>query len=67
VSHLPHWLSRPAVLLSTLAGLAGSGLIFWAAATGDYWWAVWGAVSFVGAGLLWYLGDLAATSAGGAH
>jgi len=59
---IPSWVARPAVLLSTLAALAGSALIFLAAATGNYWWAVWGGVCFGGAALLWYAGDIAATS-----
>lgn len=60
--HIPSWAARPAAVLSTLAALAGSALVFLAAATGDYWWAIWGGVAFVAAALLWYTGDLAATS-----
>ncbi len=63
--HIPFWVSRPAAVLSTLAALAGSAMIFLAAATGDYWWAVWGGICFVGSALLWYLGDLAATFGAG--
>jgi len=57
---LPEWLARPAAVLSTLAGVAGAGFIFWSAVTGGYWWAIWGVVSFVGAALLWHLADYAA-------
>ena len=57
---IPQWLSRPAAVLSTLAALTGSGLIFWSAVTGGYWWAIWGASSFVGAALLWHVTDYAA-------
>jgi len=60
---IPQQAARPAAVLSTLAALAGSAFIFWAAATGDYWWAVWGGVSFAAAALLWYLSDLAAATA----
>lgn len=60
--YIPPWATRPAAVLSTLAALAGSAFIFWAAVTGDYWWAVWGGVSFAGAALLWHLSDLAATT-----
>lgn len=60
--HIPPWAARPAAVLSTLAALAGSVLVFLAAATGDYWWAIWGGLVFVAAGLLWYAGDLAATT-----
>lgn len=49
-------------MLSTLAAVTGAGLIFWAAVTGGYWWAIWGAVSFAGAGLLWYLADYAGSA-----
>jgi hypothetical protein len=59
---IPEWLARPAAVLSTLAALAGAGLIFWSAVSGSYWWAIWGAVSFAGAGLLWYVADYAATA-----
>ena len=62
---IPQQAARPAAVLSTLAALAGSAFIFWAAATGDYWWAVWGGVSFAGAALLWHLSDLAATAGPG--
>ena len=58
---IPQWLTRPATALSTMAALAGAGLILWAAVTGAYWWAVWGVVSFIGAGLLWYVADYAAS------
>lgn len=58
-NYLPGWLARPASMVSTLAALAGAVLIFWAAATGGYWWAIWGIVSFAAAGLLWYLADFA--------
>jgi hypothetical protein len=64
---IPHALARPAAVLSTLAALAGAALVFWAAVTGDYWWAVWGGIAFAGAALLWYLGDLAAASGPGGH
>jgi hypothetical protein len=56
---MPQWLARPASVLSTLTALVGAGLVFWAAVTGGYWWAIWGVVSFIGAGLLWYLADYA--------
>lgn len=59
---IPGWVARPATVLSTLAALTGAGFIFWAAATGSYWWAIWGAISFVGAGLCWYLSDFAAAT-----
>jgi protein-S-isoprenylcysteine O-methyltransferase Ste14 len=65
--HIPLWMARPAAALSTVAALAGSAGLFLAAATGDYWWAVWSGVCFVGAALLWFLGDLAATSDRGAQ
>lgn len=61
---LPSWLARPAGVLSTLVAALGSFFIFWAAATGGYWWAVWGVVCFVGAGLLWHLADYAALARG---
>ena len=57
---IPEWLARPAAVLSTLAALAGVGLIFWSAVTGGYWWAIWGVASFVGAALLWHVADYAA-------
>jgi hypothetical protein len=57
---IPEWMARPAVVLAALAALAGTAAMFWAAVTGDYWWAVWGGVAFVCAAALWYLGDLAA-------
>ncbi|HUU61476.1 MAG TPA: hypothetical protein VMX37_03730 [Acidimicrobiia bacterium] len=57
---IPEWLARPVAALSTLAALAGAGLIFWSAVTGGYWWAIWGVVSFVGAALLWHVADYAA-------
>ena len=60
--HIPPWAARPAAVLSTLAALAGSALVFLAAATGDLWWAIWGGVAFISAALLWYAGDLAATA-----
>ena len=63
--HIPLWMARPAAALSTLAALAGSTMLFLAAATGDYWWAVWGGVCFVGAALLWFVGDLAGASGTG--
>ncbi|MFH1331525.1 MAG: hypothetical protein ABIJ48_12885 [Actinomycetota bacterium] len=59
---IPRQVARPAAVLSTLAALAGSAVIFWAAATGDYWWAVWGGAFFAAAAVLWYLGDVAATT-----
>jgi hypothetical protein len=63
--HIPPWIARPAAALSTLAALAGSAMLLLAAATGDYRWAVWGGVCFVGAALLWFVGDLATTSGPG--
>ena len=60
--HIPPWAARPAAVLSTLAALAGSALVFLAAATGNCWWAIWGGVAFGSAALLWYAGDLAATA-----
>jgi drug/metabolite transporter (DMT)-like permease len=57
----PEWIARPAAVLSILAALAGALLIFWASVTGDYTWAIWGGVAMVGAGLLWHVGDYAAT------
>lgn len=65
LNRIPPWLARPAAVLSTLAALAGSALVFLAAATGNYWWAVWGGGTFLGAAVLWYLGDLAAASGPG--
>lgn len=59
---IPGWLVRPVAMASTLAALTGAGFIFWSAATGSYWWAIWGAICFVAAGFLWYLSDYAATS-----
>jgi hypothetical protein len=58
--HIPHALARPAAVISTLAALAGAALVFWAAVTGDYWWAIWGGIAFAAAALVWYVGDLAA-------
>jgi len=57
---IPDWLARPAAVLSGLAALAGAAMVFWAAVTGDYWWAVWAGLAFGGAGLLWHLADQAA-------
>jgi hypothetical protein len=62
--HIPPWAARPAAVLSILAALAGSVLVFVAAATGGYWWAIWGGVAFAAAALLWYAGDLAAAPDG---
>ena len=59
---IPKWPARPASILSILAALTGSGLIFWSAASGDYWWAIWGGVAFACAALLWYLADYAAAA-----
>lgn len=63
LEYIPEWLARPMALLSTAGALTGAGFIFWSAATGSYWWAIWGAVAFAAAGLLWYLSDYAATTA----
>jgi hypothetical protein len=62
---IPEWLARPASMLSTLAALAGAGLVFWSAVTGGYWWAIWGVISFVAGGCLWYLADYAGTASTG--
>jgi hypothetical protein len=59
---IPHWLARPAAVLSTLAALTGAGFIFWSAVTGGSWWAIWGMVSFAVAGLLWHIADYAAAA-----
>jgi len=59
---IPQWAARLAVVLAALAALAGSALVFWAAVTGETWWAVWGGAAFVGAALLWYIGDWADAS-----
>ena len=56
---IPHWLARPASAASALAAAAGAGFVFWAAVTGAYWWAIWGVIAFVAAGLLWHLADYA--------
>jgi multisubunit Na+/H+ antiporter MnhE subunit len=60
--YIPHWLAWPVSLLSTVVALTGCGLIFWAAADGEYTPAVWAAGAFVGAGVLWYLADMAASN-----
>jgi len=60
--HIPPWMARPATVLSTLAALAGAAFILLAAATGNYWWAIWGGACFLGAAAFWYVGDLAGTS-----
>jgi len=60
--YIPHWLAWPVSLLSTLAALTGCGLIFWAAAYGEYPPAIWAAAAFAGAAVFWYLADMAATN-----
>ncbi|NQV08019.1 hypothetical protein HQ535_15895 [bacterium] len=58
--YIPHWLSWPASFLAMIGALGGCALMFMAAAFGEYTPAIWAAVSFVGAGAFWYLGDVAA-------
>jgi hypothetical protein len=48
--------------LSTLSALVGAGLFFSSAAFADYALAIWGGIAFVAAGLLWYVGDMAASN-----
>ena len=62
---IPQWLDRPAAVLSTLSALAGAALVFWSAVSGDYWWAVWAAVVFTGAGILWHVADFSAAASPG--
>lgn len=57
---LPAWLARPLGVLATLGAIGGSVLFFHSAAFGQYHSAIWGTVAFLGAGLLWYAGDMAA-------
>ena len=65
--HIPQWAARPATVLAAVVALAGAGLVFWAATTGNYWWAIWGGVCFAGAAALWYVGDLAGAPASPGH
>jgi hypothetical protein len=58
--YIPHWLAWPVGALSTLGALAGSGLMFYSAAYGEYVPAIWAVAVFVGSGLLWYVSDMAA-------
>lgn len=62
VEHLPAWLAWPASALSTLAALAGSGLMLHAAAFGSVPSALWAGLAFVVAGASWFLADLATTN-----
>ncbi|MCB2224750.1 MAG: hypothetical protein KQH83_11335 [Actinobacteria bacterium] len=61
---VPHWLAWPIGLLSTAAALGGSILVFWGAAFGDGGIEpfVWGAACFAGAGILWWLAELASSN-----
>ena len=60
--YVPHWLAWPLSALATIAAVAGAVLFFFSAVLGDYVPAVWGGVAFVGAGMLWYGGDMAAAN-----
>jgi len=60
--YIPHWLAWPLSALAMIAGLAGAVLFFFSAALGEYTPAIWGGVAFVGAGILWYGGDMAASN-----
>ena len=60
--YVPDWLAWPMSALSTLSALAGAGLFFTSAAFADYTLAIWGGIAFVAAGLLWYVGDMAASN-----
>jgi hypothetical protein len=57
---VPARLARPMGVLATLVAVGASALFFHSAAFGEYHSAVWGTVAFLGAGLLWYVGDVAA-------
>lgn len=57
---LPDWMAWPASALSTLFGFVGAGLILWAATYGHIAAAIWSAGSFVLAGILWHVAELAA-------
>jgi hypothetical protein len=58
--YIPYWLAWPFGMLSTLAALGGVGLIFWSAAFGEYVPAIYGAVVFAAAAILWHIADMAA-------
>lgn len=60
---LPHSLAWPMSALSTVTGVAGSGLILWAAATGSIAAAIWSGVCFVLAAVAWHLAEFAAADA----
>mgnify|MGYP001817636393 CR=1 FL=1 len=60
VASLPARLARPMNVLDTLVAIGGAALFFHSASFGEYHSAIWGAVAFLGAGLLWYVGDMAA-------
>ncbi len=60
--YIPYWLAWPLTALATIAALAGAVLFFFSAALGEYVPAVWGGVAFVGGGILWYGGDMAASN-----
>jgi hypothetical protein len=56
---IPSWAAWPASALSTLAAVAGSGLVLHAAAFGSVRSAAWAALAFVAAALLWFVADVA--------
>jgi hypothetical protein len=56
---IPARLARPLSALATLVAIGGAALFFHSAAFGQYHSAIWGTVAFLGAGLLWYAGDIA--------
>jgi len=59
---VPHWLAWPMSALSTLGALGGAVLFFLSAVFADYELAIWGAAAFVGAAVVWFLGDMAASN-----
>lgn len=56
---IPGWLAWPLSAASTLTALGGAALTFLAAASGSIAAAVWGVITFVVAGALWYAADYA--------
>lgn len=60
--YVPHWLSWPASTLSTLAAVAGAGLVLHSAAFGEVGSAIWSGISFAVAAVLWYVADVAASN-----
>ena len=59
---VPHALAWPLSALSTITAFAGAALFFHAAAFGQPSSAIWGGALLVGAGVLWYLADFAASN-----